>query len=42
LSSCQRNFSLTSTAHGAGFKNKIFMGKLDQRVEGNQKLTVSE
>ena len=34
---------MTSTpAHGAGVENKLFMGKLDHRAEGNSKLTVSD
>ena len=27
---------------GAGVENKLFMGELDQRAEGNQKLPVSD
>jgi hypothetical protein len=27
---------------GAGVENKFFMGKLDQRPEGNRKVTVSD
>jgi hypothetical protein len=38
---CQRNFLLTSTvAHGAGVENKLLMGKLDQRAEGNENVTL--